>query len=413
VIRVPLIPVICVPLIRVSSIRVPLISVPLICVSLISVPLISVPLICVPLICVPLISVPLICVSLISVPLISVPLICVPLIWVPLICVSLISVPLISVPLICVPLICVPLICVPLICVPLIYVSLIRVPSTRIIRDPAILHVNDPIRVSEHAAVVGNDDDAAIAFAGERAEQIHHHVTALRIERRRRFVGEDNRRIAGDRARDRDALLLAAAEIGRIRVAFGAESHLLQERGRPLACLAARHALEIERERDVRFGGERREEVEALEDESNVVEPDARQILFSKRGHVAAEDVNRAAAGAENAPHDRQQCRLAAAGGPHQQDELAASDVQIDAVEGAHRRFSLGVGLGDVANGDRGLGHRVHPLKTIAGSSRVTLLMDTTAAPTHIASVRTSIPAAIGAGRRIAAPPCSLPRTTM
>src|SRR5215831_12158666 len=46
-----------------------------------------------------------------------------------------------------------------------------------------------------------------------------------------------------------------------------------------------------------------------------------------------------------------------------------------------------------------------HPLKTIAGSIRVTLLIETNAAPTHISSVRKNMPTAMGGGIRIAAPP--------
>jgi hypothetical protein len=47
----------------------------------------------------------------------------------------------------------------------------------------------------------------------------------------------------------------------------------------------------------------------------------------------------------------------------------------------------------------------------MAGSSRVTLLIETSAALVHIRSVRKNIPTAIGQGIRIAAPPSWLART--
>jgi len=54
----------------------------------------------------------------------------------------------------------------------------------------------------------------------------------------------------------------------------------------------------------------------------------------------------------------------------------------------------------------------LYPLNTIAGSKLVTLLMETSAAPTHMASVKKNIPIAIGKGSRIAAPPLWLALTT-
>ena len=53
---------------------------------------------------------------------------------------------------------------------------------------------------------------------GDLRQQRHHGVSVLAVERRRRLVGENDGRIADDGARDRDALLLAAAELARKRV---------------------------------------------------------------------------------------------------------------------------------------------------------------------------------------------------
>ena len=47
-------------------------------------------------------------------------------------------------------------------------------------------------------------------------EQLHHAARHLRIEVAGRFVGEQQARRAGERARDRGALLLAAGEFGRV-----------------------------------------------------------------------------------------------------------------------------------------------------------------------------------------------------
>src|SRR5262249_10608867 len=88
-------------------------------------------------------------------------------------------------------------------------------------------------------------------------------------------------------------------------------------------------------------------------------------------------------------------------------------------VERAHGGFALRVGLRQVQGLNQGchLNSPIHQftnyaLNTEAGSSFVTLLIETSAAPVHITTVRPSIPIANGSGSRIAAPPFALPRTT-
>ena len=46
-------------------------------------------------------------------------------------------------------------------------------------------------------------------------EQIHHRFAVARVEVAGRFVGQEDRRLAGEGARDGDALLLAAGELAR------------------------------------------------------------------------------------------------------------------------------------------------------------------------------------------------------
>ncbi len=44
-------------------------------------------------------------------------------------------------------------------------------------------------------------------------QQVHHRLAALRIQVAGRLVGEQDQRFAGDRAGDRDTLLLTAGEL--------------------------------------------------------------------------------------------------------------------------------------------------------------------------------------------------------
>src|SRR5687768_18446536 len=71
--------------------------------------------------------------------------------------------------------------------------------------------------------IMGDDHQRAVFLFGERAEHFEDLRADLRVEVRCRFVGEENRRAAGERACDRDALLLAAAEVARQEVLAIAE----------------------------------------------------------------------------------------------------------------------------------------------------------------------------------------------
>ena len=92
-----------------------------------------------------------------------------------------------------------------------------------------VFEMDDAIGIAEHAAVVRDDDDGAAAFGGQPLQELHYAMTALGIERGRRLVGQHDRRVARDGARDGDALLLPATEIGRIGIALVREAHLREQ----------------------------------------------------------------------------------------------------------------------------------------------------------------------------------------
>ena len=75
--------------------------------------------------------------------------------------------------------------------------------------DAPVGHVDDPMGVRLHAAVVRDDDHGASACDGELLHQRHHGVAAGQIERRGRFVRKDDARRAGKGAGDGHPLLLA------------------------------------------------------------------------------------------------------------------------------------------------------------------------------------------------------------
>jgi hypothetical protein len=70
------------------------------------------------------------------------------------------------------------------------------------------------LRVFGEPRVVRHHADGR-ACAVQLAEEIHHRFAAARIEVAGRLVREQNQRLAGHRASDRDALLLTARELAR------------------------------------------------------------------------------------------------------------------------------------------------------------------------------------------------------
>ena len=75
--------------------------------------------------------------------------------------------------------------------------------------QPALIEYDNPIRIPQRAHAVRDDEDRAVA-AVLRHQPLHHHLLRSGVEGRCRFVQQENRRIAADRARNPDALTLTA-----------------------------------------------------------------------------------------------------------------------------------------------------------------------------------------------------------
>ena len=99
-------------------------------------------------------------------------------------------------------------------------------------RPPARRELDHVIGEREEPVVVRGDDHRA-ARARALAQQPEHALHLELVEVRGRLVGEQQRRIEAQRARDRDALLLPAGEVGRtVPQPFG-EPERLEHRPRP------------------------------------------------------------------------------------------------------------------------------------------------------------------------------------
>jgi hypothetical protein len=86
----------------------------------------------------------------------------------------------------------------------------VRAPA---VLEHALVQADDVVDVALGARVVGHHDDGLLEDAVQLAEQRQDLDGALRVEVAGRLVGDDEIGIGDDRARDRDALLLAAGEL--------------------------------------------------------------------------------------------------------------------------------------------------------------------------------------------------------
>ena len=118
--------------------------------------------------------------------------------------------------------------------------------------DGAVEHRDGPVRVllGERRIVRDHDDGLAVALV-ELLQQRHDLARRAAVEIAGRLVGEQQVRLVRQRARDRDALLLAARELPRPMVLAAAEAHRLEQRRGARLALGARHAGEHHRQRDV------------------------------------------------------------------------------------------------------------------------------------------------------------------
>ena len=151
----------------------------------------------------------------------------------------------------------------------------------------------------------------------------------VRIEVAGGLVGEQQARAVGHRARDGDALLLAARELGRPVQEALPQAEEAQELARPLAGLALRQPADELRHHHVLQGREFRQEVVELVDEAHLLAPQAGALGIPHRGRRTAADIDLAAVGALQQAGEVQQGALAGPRGRHQGDELARPDREI------------------------------------------------------------------------------------
>ena len=146
-------------------------------------------------------------------------------------------------------------------------------------KNSSIKHVHDPAGVAGVALVVRNHYDRR-SVTIELIQQIEDFLAVGGVEVAGRLVRQNQFWTGDDRTGNGDALLLSAGQLLRPVIAAMRNVHSLQNCLHPLLPFLRRYVLIQQRQHDVFRYGQFIDQVEALEDETNVVLADVRQPAF-------------------------------------------------------------------------------------------------------------------------------------
>src|SRR5258705_9014147 len=118
---------------------------------------------------------------------------------------------------------------------------------------------------------MGDDDDSATLLMCYAREQPRNLGPARRVERRGRFIGEDDVGFADDGPRNRDTLLFAAAELVGVGAFTTFESQVRQNPAAGLLDSESRLALKFKSQCDILPRAQRRQQIVMLKDKPQAI----------------------------------------------------------------------------------------------------------------------------------------------
>src|ERR1022692_1949790 len=208
-------------------------------------------------------------------------------------------------------------------------------------RQSAVLHSHDAVGKLVDSAVMRDDDDATLRSEYVLANELHDVASRIAIQRCGRFVQDQDIRPADDGARDGHPLLLAAAEFHRRELRSTLESHDLEILRGLNDRLVPRPLLQNQRNRDILDGRQTREQMVVLKYETDLVQPELGQLIIGNAPDVGILDLHGAAVRPQDAGHDAEHRRLAAARRTHDIEHLAEIGVEAHILDGVGLRFAF------------------------------------------------------------------------
>src|SRR2546426_347723 len=162
-------------------------------------------------------------------------------------------------------------------------------------------------------------------------------IMQMRLARKRNRL--EQRRIVRQGDRNGDPLLLAAAQLVRPMARTVGEADEIKEFLGPSLPGRAVFGGEAHRQLDVLLGGQRRDEVEELEDEAGLSQSIPNEFSFAEVDEVGSVHLDSTRGRAVDPAQDIQEGRLAAPRRPSDRDEFAVIDVHVEAAQCDYFRF--------------------------------------------------------------------------
>jgi hypothetical protein len=197
---------------------------------------------------------------------------------------------------------------------------------------PRVEHRDAIADLLDHIHLVCDQHDGQPEFAIDALEQIQNGARGFGVERGRRLIGQQHLRLARERARNADTLLLPAADLRRIAVLLRGKPDQIEQRQHRRFDLGALHARELERQRDVIEYRARRQQIEVLEDHADL----AARLAQLARGHrrqIAAADQDITFSRPRQQVDRAHQCTFAGAAAADDAEYFARRNGQIDVVQ--------------------------------------------------------------------------------
>src|SRR5688500_49887 len=167
--------------------------------------------------------------------------------------------------------------------------------------DPAVPQHDDTLGEGRDVRLVRHHDDR-LAHGVQLAENVHDVGAGRAVEVARRLVGEQDAGPVHQRARDGDALALAARELVGTVAHPVPEAHALERVHGALAALPRREAGVDERQLDVVQRRGAGQQVERLEDEADFLVPHPGKSVVGEPGHLLVVEPVLARIGVSRAP---------------------------------------------------------------------------------------------------------------
>src|SRR5688500_2453657 len=180
------------------------------------------------------------------------------------------------------------------------------------------------------ARIMGHHKYGFIELPIEPMHELEDFLGGSLVEIAGGFVGDQNRRIGNDGARDRDPLFLPAGKLAWIMVHSLRQTDHAQRRFGMSPTLFLRQRRQDERQFDVLQGRKHGNEIVKLKDKTHVARAPYRQLGLVQFGDIGAGDEDSSRGGLIYPRYKIEKRSLAGAGRAHERDEFALLDIQIN-----------------------------------------------------------------------------------